>query len=130
MKASTPDDQTADEALTIEPTSIVRNEGLEDPIHASALEESEIKETTQSGGAKAKHSTPSPSFKELPTAQASIPDSNRESHPESSTLKTNEGISPQPSTVAPASSFSGRAPNDPRELRKRETGKQKTENDS
>ena len=128
VEASTPDDQTAHEELNIEPASIVRNEGMEDPIHASALEESKIKETTQSGGAKAKHSTPSPSFKQLPTTQVSITDSNNESNLESSTLTTNEGISQQPSTETTASSFSGRAPNDPRELRKKETGK--TENDS
>ena len=103
---------------------------MEDSIHASALEESEIKETITSGRTQAKRLTPSPSSKELPTTQVSITDSKHESSPEPSALKTNEGISQQPSTVTPASSFSGRAPNDPRELRKKETGKQKTKNDS
>ena len=130
VEASSPHDQTAQDELNIEPASIVRNEGMEDPIHASALEESEIKETITSGRARAKHSTPSPSSKELPTTQVSITDPKHESSSEPSALKTNEGISQQPSTVTPASSFSGRAPNDPRELRKKETGKQKTKNDS
>ena len=130
VEASSPHDQTAQDELNIEPASIVRNEGIEDSIHASALEESEIKETITSGRAQAKRSTPSPSSKELPTTQVSMTDSKHESSPEPSALKTNEGISQQPSTVTPASSFSGRAPNDPRELRKKETGKQKTKNDS
>ena len=127
-EASSPHDQTPQDELNIEPTSKVRNEGMEYSIRASALEEPKIKETISSGGTQAKHSAPSPSVKELPTTQTSITHSNRESNPKPSTLKTNEGISQQPSTAAPASAFSGRAPNDPRELRKKETNK--TENDS
>jgi len=119
VEASSPHDQTAQDELDIAPASIVKNEGIEDSIHASALEESEIKETITSGRAQAGRSTPSPSSKELPTTQVSITDSKHESSPEPSALKTNEGISQQPSTVTPATSFSGRAPNDPRESRKK-----------
>ena len=79
---------------------------------------------------EAEHSTPPPSLKELPTTQVSITDPNNESNLESSASKTNEGISQPSSVVTPASSFSGRAPNDPRELRNKKTGKQKPENDS
>ena len=128
VEASSPHDQTSQDELNIEAASKVKIEGMEDSIRASALEEPKIKETIPSAGTEAKNSAPSPSSKKLPTTQTSITDSNHESNPEPSTLKTNEGNSQQPATATPASSFSGRAPNDPRELRKKETNK--TENDS